>query len=172
MVGATHAASALGRVGKGLGFRVTVGDPRGAFATSERFPGANEISRVWPDEAFAATDLDAYSYVVALTHDPRFDIPTLARALRAGARYIGAMGSQRTHERREAQLRAQGFGAAALARIRAPIGPDIDSRTPEDIKEIVYTMRYDTPSAKYAQFGPFYIGYIVSAAEAVAHLKL
>jgi xanthine dehydrogenase accessory factor len=133
IVGATHTAIALCRMAKGLGFRVSVIDARSTFASGERFPDADEVLRAWPDDVLDEATLDAYSYVVVLTHDPKFDLPTLARALRSGARYIGAMGSKDTHERRKAHLRQQGFTEADLARIRAPIGLDIGGRTPEEI---------------------------------------
>jgi peroxiredoxin len=51
-------------------------------------------------------------------------------------------------------------------------GVTLWGRTPEFIKDIVYTMRFDKASAKYAEFGPFYISYIMSPAEAIKHLKL
>ena len=133
IVGATHTAVPLCRMARELGFCVTIVDPRSAFATEERFPEADELVRAWPDEAFDGTPLDATAYVVALTHDPKFDLPALARALRSEAAYIGALGSRATHERLKAQLRAQGFGEAELARIHTPVGLDIGGRTPEEI---------------------------------------
>ncbi len=133
IVGATHTAIPLCRMAKELGFRVTVIDARSMFATEERFPEANEVLRAWPDEVLDKAKLDPYAYVVSLTHDPKFDLPTLARALRSDTRYIGALGSRSTHERRKARLREQGFGEAELARIRAPIGLDIGGRSPEEI---------------------------------------
>jgi xanthine dehydrogenase accessory factor len=133
IVGATHAAIFLCRLAKELGFRVTVIDPRSPFATRERFPGADAVHRAWPDQALGAAGLDAYCYVVALTHDFKFDVPTLTRALRSGARYVGALGSRRTHERRKQRLREAGLTEADLARIRAPIGLDLGGSRPEEI---------------------------------------
>ena len=133
IVGATHTAIPLCRMAKELGFRVTIIDVRSAFATEERFPEADELVRAWPDEALDAALLDATAHVVTLTHDPKFDLPALARALRSGAGYVGALGSRVTHERRKAQLREQGFGEAELARIHTPVGLDIGSRTPAEI---------------------------------------
>lgn len=132
IVGATHTAVALCRLAKELGFRVTVIDPRGAFSASERFPDADEVLRAWPDEVLDETALDGRCYVVTLSHDPKFDLPTLARALRSGARYVGALGSRRTHGRRRERLLQQGFGEADLARIHAPVGLDIGGRSPEE----------------------------------------
>jgi xanthine dehydrogenase accessory factor len=133
IVGATHTAIALCRMARVLGFRVHVVDPRGVFATEERFPEADELVRSWPGEVLQEACLDAWSYVVTLSHDPKFDIPTLAQALRSDACYVGALGSRATQEKRRKQLLDQGFEDAELARIRGPIGLDIGARTPEEI---------------------------------------
>lgn len=133
IVGATHAAVALCRMAKLVGFHVTVVDPRSVYATRERLPEADEIRRAWPDQGLDENELDAYSYLVSLTHDAKFDQPTLLKALRSSARYIGAIGSRSTHTRRKEQLREQGFTDDDLARIHSPIGLDIGSRTPEEI---------------------------------------
>ncbi|MEE9277013.1 MAG: XdhC/CoxI family protein [Dehalococcoidia bacterium] len=133
LVGATHIAMPLSRMAKELGYRVSVIDARSVFATQERFPEADAVIREWPDKALDRIPLDAYSYVVILTHDPKFDLPTLTRALRSPARYIGAMGSRGTHAQRTRELREQGFSDADIARIRAPIGLNIGGRAPEEI---------------------------------------
>jgi len=133
VVGATHIAIPLCRLAKELGFRVHVIDPRSIFATEERFGNVDELICVWPNEAFEKIDLDGDSHIVALTHDVKFDLPALAFALRSDAAYIGALGSRRTHERRLARLRDEGFGADELARIHTPVGLDLGARTPEEI---------------------------------------
>lgn len=133
IVGATHTAIALSRMAQGLGFRVSIIDARGAYATRDRFPEVDEILLAPPGEALGRAGLDAYSHVVILTHDPKFDIPALTHALRSEAPYIGVMGSRDTHARRTALLEQDGFTAADLSRIRAPIGLDIGARTPEEI---------------------------------------
>lgn len=133
IVGATHAAVALCRMAKLVGFHVTIVDPRSVYATRERLPEADEIRRAWPDQGLDENELDEYSYLVSLTHDVKFDQPTLLKALRSSARYIGAIGSRSTHERRKSQLREQGFDDSDLSRIHSPIGLDIGSRTPEEI---------------------------------------
>jgi xanthine dehydrogenase accessory factor len=132
VVGATDTARHLARMATDVGFHVTVVDPRGAYATPERFPGVTLVD-AWPDEALADVGLDAWTYVVTLTHDAKLDVPTLACALRSPARYVGAQGSRRTHEGRTATLRAQGIGDDDLARVHAPIGLDIGSRTAAEI---------------------------------------
>jgi xanthine dehydrogenase accessory factor len=133
IVGATHTAMSLCRLADEVGFQVTVIDVRTALATPERFPDASKILHAWPDEALAQVPLEGYSSLVVLTHDPKFDVPALACGLRSQARYIGAQGSRSTHEGRKQQLRQQGFTDTDLARIRAPIGLDIGSRTPAEL---------------------------------------
>ena len=147
IVGATHVAISLCRLAAEVGFEVTVIDARSALATPERFPDAERLVRAWPEEALSQVPLDSYSYVVVLTHDPKFDVPALAFALRSETRYIGALGSRVTHEGRKQQLRSQGFSDAELARIRSPIGLDIGSRTPAEtavaILAEVLAVQYD-----------------------------
>jgi xanthine dehydrogenase accessory factor len=133
IVGATHVAQALAPLAKGVGYRVAVADPRAALANRERFPLADEILLVWPDEALAKLRLGPSSAVVILAHDAKFDHPALVAALRGEAGYIGAIGSRTTNEKRFAWLREQGFGDADIARVHAPIGLDIGAGTAEEI---------------------------------------
>jgi xanthine dehydrogenase accessory factor len=133
IIGATHTAIPLCRIAKQVGFEVTVVDAREVFATEERFPEVDSLLRAWPDEAFEKIELTPDCHVVALTHDPKFDLPALALALRSRAGYIGALGSRQTHARRREQLRGLGFSEAELARIRTPVGLDIGGRTPEEV---------------------------------------
>jgi xanthine dehydrogenase accessory factor len=116
-----------------LGFETIVVDSRTAFATPERFGHATQLVVRWPADALAELRLDEGCYVVVLTHDAKIDDPALARAVQSPARYVGALGSRRTHEKRLASLRALGVPDAALARIHAPIGLDLGGRAPEEI---------------------------------------
>ena len=105
IVGATHAAVSLCRLAVEVGFQVTVIDARSALATPERFPDAERLIHAWPEEALVqAPPLDRYTSLVVLTHDPKFDVPTLASALQSEARYIGAQGSRVTHESTKARV--------------------------------------------------------------------
>jgi xanthine dehydrogenase accessory factor len=99
-------------------------DPRRAFATEERFRGIPLVHE-WPDEAFARIGIGRRTAVVALTHDPKIDDPAVAAALRAGAFYVGALGSRKTQSGRRERLKAMGFGEDDLARIHGPIGLSI-----------------------------------------------
>jgi len=130
--GGSHVAVVLARMAKQIGMHVTVIDARSAYLTRERFPDADALVHAAPGKTLAALDLTE-SFVVSLTHDLKFDVPTLAAALRGRATYVGAMGSLRTHARRWAALVEDGFDATALARIRTPIGLDIGSTTPDEV---------------------------------------
>ncbi len=133
IVGAVHVAQALAPMAAGLGFAVTVVDPRGAFATRERFGADVALNGEWPDDAMRALAPDARTAVVTLTHDPKLDDPALEVALRGPAFYVGALGSRRTHAKRLDRLRDAGLDDAALARIAAPVGLDIGAVTAPEI---------------------------------------
>jgi xanthine dehydrogenase accessory factor len=130
--GAIDFAASVARVGKFLGYHVTVCDARKVFATSSRFPDADEVIVDWPHRFLAATTVDARTVICVLTHDPKFDVPLLEVALRTPAAYIGAMGSRRTHQDRLARLREVGLTEDELSRLRSPIGLDLGARTPEE----------------------------------------
>jgi len=132
--GAVDFTAALARVGKVLGYHVTVCDARAVFATRARFPMADEVVVDWPDRHLAEIGpaLGARDAVCVLTHDPKFDVPALVAALATGVGYLGAMGSRRTTEQRRERLVAAGVDEEGLARIMAPIGLAIGARTPEE----------------------------------------
>jgi xanthine dehydrogenase accessory factor len=132
IVGAVHIAIPLVTFAKTLGFRAVVVDARGVFATPERFAHADELVTAWPDE-YLEGKLNSNSVVVLLTHDPKLDDPALKLALPSPARYVGALGSPRTHAKRLERLRADGVPEQQLARLHAPIGLKIGATTPEEI---------------------------------------
>ncbi|MDH4158964.1 MAG: XdhC family protein [Actinomycetota bacterium] len=130
--GAIDFSAALCRLGKVLGFHVTVVDARAVFATRKRFPEADEVVVDWPHRWLGSQPVDQRTVICVLTHDPKFDVPALQAAVRTPAAYIGAMGSRRTHEDRVARLREAGVSDEDLARIHSPIGLDLGARTPEE----------------------------------------
>ncbi|MFI0349718.1 XdhC family protein [Actinomadura sp. 9N407] len=134
--GAIDFAAAVARVGKFLGYHVTVCDARPVFATPKRFPDADEVVVKWPhkflDGLVDGTGVDERTAICVLTHDPKFDVPLLEVALRTRAGYVGAMGSRRTHDDRMERLREAGLNDAELSRLRSPIGLDLGARTPEE----------------------------------------
>lgn len=135
--GAIDFAAAVAKVGSFLGYRVTVCDARPVFATTSRFPDADEVIVDWPHRYLAGEvdggRIDGRTVIAVLTHDPKFDVPLLEVALRAPeVAYIGAMGSRRTHEDRITRLREIGVADDELARLSSPLGLDLGGRTPEE----------------------------------------
>ncbi|WP_432198387.1 XdhC family protein [Streptomyces sp. bgisy027] len=147
--GAVDFAAALVRVGKFLGYHVTVCDARPVFTTPARFPEADEVVVDWPHRYLRGTRTDARTVLCVLTHDAKFDVPLLEVALRLPVAFVGAMGSRRTHIDRDRRLREVGLSVQELARLRSPIGLDLGGRTPEETAlsiaaEIVATRRGGT----------------------------
>ncbi|MET8700667.1 XdhC/CoxI family protein [Kitasatospora sp. NPDC004723] len=132
--GAIDFAAAVVRIGRFLGYHVTVCDARPVFATERRFPEADRVVVDWPHRYLDSQldRLDGRTVLCVLTHDARFDLPLLERALRLPLGFVGAMGSRRTHREREAKLREAGLTDAELARLHSPIGLDLGARTPEE----------------------------------------
>ncbi|UQX03665.1 XdhC/CoxI family protein [Streptomyces sp. RerS4] len=150
--GAIDFASALVRIGKFLGYHVTLCDARPVFATKNRFPEADEIVVDWPHRYLETTQVDGRTVLCVLTHDAKFDVPLLELALRLPVAYVGAMGSRRTHEDRNERLREVGVSELELARLRSPIGLDLGARSPEETAlsiaaEIVANRRGGTGAA-------------------------
>jgi xanthine dehydrogenase accessory factor len=132
IVGAVHIAQTLAPMATMLEFDVTVVDPRGAWATSARFPGVKVIKE-WADEAFQEMGLDVSTAVVTLTHDPKLDDPALESALKSDAFYIGALGSRKTHAKRKERLAEVGITEEMFSRVQGPVGLNIGAKSPAEI---------------------------------------
>ena len=148
--GGVHVAIPLTKYAKILGYRVHVIDPRGVFATRERFADADELFIERPEDYLARTEVNENSYVVVLTHDPKFDEPVLTSVLPTRASYVGAIGSRKTNQDRMARLEGQGVSRDLLARIHSPIGLDIGSQVPE---EIALAIMAEIVAARYGKAG-------------------
>lgn len=132
IIGAVHIAQSVIPIAQQLGYDVTVIDPRGAFATGARFPGI-QLHAEWPDEVIPRIGLDPRTALIALTHDPKIDDPSLDLALRSEAFYIGALGSKKTQSSRAQRLKDAGFPDEQLARIHGPIGLNIGAKGAPEI---------------------------------------
>lgn len=131
--GAVQAAIPLVGMAKELGYRAVVADAREAFASRDRFPEADEVVVGWPDEIADRLGLGPDDAVVVMTHDPKLDEPAILEAMRAGVRYVGAMGSRRTQAGRRERLQREGLTEEQLARLRGPIGLDLGGREPGEM---------------------------------------
>jgi xanthine dehydrogenase accessory factor len=157
IVGAVEVARSLVSLARELGFETIVVDGRPAFATRERFPTADQLIVAWPDEAAEAIALGPLDAVAVMTHDPKFDEPAIAQALRRGCRYVGAIGSRKTQAARHDRLRTLGVGDDELARLNGPIGLDLGGRAPAEtalaiLAEIV-AARYGASGGRLTRAG-------------------
>ena len=132
VVGAVHIAQYLVDFAKSLNFEISIIDPRGYFASEQRFPDMKIINK-WPDEAFQEIDTNENSALIALTHDPKIDDPALQHALKKKFYYIGALGSKKTHENRCQRLKDAGFSDDQINSIHGPIGIKLGGRSAPEI---------------------------------------
>jgi xanthine dehydrogenase accessory factor len=132
IIGAVHIAQALAPMATLAGYRVTIVDPRGAFATEERFPDVR-LMNIWPDEAIKQSPPHARTAVVTLTHDPKLDDAALIPTLASPAFYVGSLGSRKTQAARVNRLKRAGLSDDAIARIHGPVGLRIGARSPAEI---------------------------------------
>ena len=132
VVGAVHIAQYLVDFAKSLNFEISIIDPRGYFASEQRFPDMKIINK-WPDEAFKEIETNENTALVALTHDPKIDDPALQHALKKKFYYIGALGSKKTHENRCQRLKEAGFSDEQINLIHGPIGIKLGGRSAPEI---------------------------------------
>lgn len=132
VIGAVHISQALAPMARVAGYPLEIIDPRTAFASTDRFPDV-DLQAEWPEIALAKRPLDAYSALIAVTHDPKIDDFALKAALDAGCFYVGALGSRKTHAKRVERLLALGCRPEDVERIAAPIGLDIGASSPAEI---------------------------------------
>ena len=132
IVGAVHIAQYLVDFAKSLNFEISIIDPRGYFASEQRFPDMKIINK-WPDEAFKEIETNENSALIALTHDPKIDDPALPHALNKKVYYIGALGSKKTHENRCQRLKDAGFNSDQINSIHGPIGIKLGGRSAPEI---------------------------------------
>ena len=132
IVGAVHIAQYLVDFAKSLNFEIFIIDPRGYFASEQRFPDIKIINK-WPDEAFKEIETNENSALIALTHDPKIDDPALQHGLNKKFYYIGALGSKKTHENRCQRLKEAGFSKEQINLIHGPIGIKLGGRSAPEI---------------------------------------
>ena len=132
LVGAGQLAHKLAELGLAMDYEVIVTDPREQLLRQWEGP-AVELVQGMPDDVIRERASDGHSVVITLTHDPRIDDMALMEALGTDAWYVGALGSQRTTDKRLARLRQLELTEAQINRLHAPVGLDIGSKTPIEI---------------------------------------
>src|SRR5437660_3504137 len=150
--GGVHTGVALAQLAKAIGgFRVVVVDARGAWATPERFPTADEIHVMHADEYLKGHPLASNTYIAVLSHDPKLDDPALFGALQSNARFVGAIGSPKTQRERRERLKAAGLSDEQLSRLHGPIGLDIGAQSPEEIGVAILAQMIAAKNGKLPQ---------------------
>ena len=132
IVGAVHIAQYLVDFAKSLNFEISIIDPRGYFASEQRFPDIKIINK-WPEDAFKELETNENTALIALTHDPKIDDPALQHALKNKFYYIGALGSKKTHENRCTRLKDAGFNDEQINSIHGPIGIKLGGKSAPEI---------------------------------------
>ena len=132
IVGAVHIAQYLVNFARSLNFEISIIDPRGYFASEQRFPDLKIVNK-WPEEAFEEIETNASTALIALTHDPKIDDPALQHALKNKFYYIGALGSKKTHENRCQRLKDAGFNSDQINSIHGPIGIKLGGKSAPEI---------------------------------------
>ena len=132
IVGAVHIAQYLVDFAKSLNFEISIIDPRGYFASEQRFPKIKVLNK-WPDEAFKEIKTNNNTALIALTHDPKIDDPAIQYALKNKFYYIGALGSKKTHANRCERLKAAGFSDDDISSIHGPIGIKLGGKSAPEI---------------------------------------
>jgi xanthine dehydrogenase accessory factor len=143
VVGAIDLAESLAKLASISGWRAFVTDPRGRFATAERFPSAERVVAGWPAKTILELGgIDRATSIVVLTHDPKIDDAALEVALRSDAPYIGVMGSHRMQRMRRERMLELGFTDADLERLSGPVGLDLGALTPQETALEIIAVRH------------------------------
>ena len=132
IVGAVHIAQYLVNFASSLNFEISIIDPRGYFASEQRFPDIKVVNK-WPNEAFKEIETNSNTALIALTHDPKIDDPAIQHALKNKFYYIGALGSKKTHKNRCKRLKGAGFSETEINSIHGPIGIKLGGRSAPEI---------------------------------------
>lgn len=132
IIGAIDFSAALATIATGMGYKVTIADPRRAFLESARFSVSAQTIPSWPDEVIENLAPGPRDAILVFSHDAKLDVPALIAAFASDAGYIGALGSRKTTRDREGRLREAGASDADLARLHAPAGLDIGAATVEE----------------------------------------
>ena len=134
IIGAAHITVDLVQLANMYGFETIVIDPRGIFSNNTQFTlPPDKIFEQYPSEVLGNYKLDAYTYAVVLSHDPKIDDNALHILLHSEVGYIGALGSRKTQAKRVARLEAAGFSEEEIGKIHSPVGVDIKAKTPKEI---------------------------------------
>lgn len=132
IIGANQLGAVLASMAQVLDFEVLICDPRQDMREEWHVEGAGWVYAM-PDDAVLEINPDAYTAIVAVTHDPKLDDMALLEALKSEAFYVGALGSQKNQQKRRERMRMFDLSEAEIATLHGPVGLPIGSRTPAEI---------------------------------------
>jgi xanthine dehydrogenase accessory factor len=132
ILGAGDVAKFVAEMAIALEYDVMLCDPRPNYLDNWAVPGVETTAQL-PDDVVRERFSNPYSGIIALAHDPRVDDMALMEALKTNAFYIGAMGSVKTSAARRERLPELGLSSDEIERLHAPIGFQINSKTPAEI---------------------------------------
>jgi xanthine dehydrogenase accessory factor len=132
IIGANQLGSVLASMAQLLDFAVLICDPREDMRAEWHVEGVEWVYEM-PDDAVLEVNPDAFTAIVAVTHDPKLDDMALLEALKSNAFYVGALGSSKNQEKRRERMRMFDLSEAEIATLHGPVGLSIGSRTPAEI---------------------------------------
>ena len=134
ILGAVDIGAQLVELATVFDFETIVIDPREVFITKTHFRKApDQLLQLWPQEILPKIPLDAYTYAVLLTHDPKIDDPALEVLLASDIAYIGALGGRKSQEKRQQRMRALGIAEENISRIKGPVGLAIHAQSAREV---------------------------------------
>lgn len=135
VAGAGYDARAMVALAKQLGWRVTVVDPRQAFAVREKFVDADTVLCCSPDQVSDHVQFDARTAAVVMTHNYEHDLAFLRHLIGSKLRYLGMLGPKLRTRKLLTELATEGITITfeQYGRLSAPVGLDIGAETPEEI---------------------------------------
>ncbi len=153
LFGAGHTSQSTAAIGKKLGFRVVVIDPRPEYNNSERFPETDSLIVEEFDSAFSKLSVDENGYIIIHTIGHIADEQCLQFAVGTRAKYIGMIGSRKKAKEVKEHLLQKGVPQQQLDRLYSPMGLGIGAETPDEIaisilSEIIKVRRTSGNSAK------------------------
>jgi len=133
VIGGGHVGKAVVHLAKWLGFRVAVNDDREEFCNPESVPGADVYYPVEMAQLPSQLKVTRQTYLVVTSRGSGIDAKGLPSLLETKAAYIGVIGSKRRWLTTVNTLKEQGVDEELIAKVRSPMGLELNAETPEEI---------------------------------------